>query len=63
MIEGHSVSDELILKNQYIDTYVDHWDIQVKEKLLRRIRTKFSKDFSAQALLKLRIKMTIILSG
>lgn len=44
MIEGHSscirVSDKLILKKtKYIYSYTDHLDIQVKEKLLRRIRT------------------------
>ncbi len=30
------------LKDQYIYQYKDHLDRQVKEKLLRRIRTKFS---------------------
>ncbi|WPO81972.1 hypothetical protein SD427_14520 [Chryseobacterium sp. JJR-5R] len=31
-------------KDHYIYQYKDHLDIQVKEKLLRRLRTKFSKD-------------------
>ncbi|WPO81505.1 hypothetical protein SD427_12105 [Chryseobacterium sp. JJR-5R] len=31
-------------KDQYIYQYKDHLDVQVKEKFLRRLGTKFSKD-------------------